>query len=126
MKPIDWIKAAETDLKSAKTLGIETDLSAPIAFHSQQAAEKAIKAIILKKNHKISKTHDLMKLAKEAEITSDDIVTNLKYLNRFYQPTRYPDAIAGSLETGLPTKQEADTALQSAKEIVEFIRKQIL
>ncbi len=126
MKPIDWIKAAEIDLKSAKILGIETDLSAPIAFHSQQAAEKAIKAIILKKSHKISKTHDLMKLANEAEIANGDIIANLKYLNRFYQPTRYPDAIAGSLETGLPTKQEADTALQSAKAIVEFIRKQIL
>lgn len=67
-----------------------------------------------------------MKLAKEAEIANGDIITNLKYLNRFYQPTRYPDAIAGSLESGLPTKQEADTALQNAIEIVEFIRKQIL
>ncbi|MBI5356449.1 HEPN domain-containing protein [Candidatus Collierbacteria bacterium] len=125
MKPIDWIKAAEIDLKSAKTLGVGTDLSAPIAFHSQQAAEKAIKALILKKFHKISKTHDLMKLAKEAEITNDEIISQLKYLNRFYQPTRYPDAIAGSLETGLPTKQEADMALQNAKGIVGFIRKQI-
>jgi HEPN domain-containing protein len=80
----------------------------------------------LEKSHKISKTHDLMKLANEAEIVNGDIIANLKYLNRFYQPTRYPDTIAGSLETGLPTKQEADTALQNAKEIVEFIRKQIL
>lgn len=125
MKPIDWIKAAEIDLKSAKTLGIETDLSAPVAFHSQQAAEKAIKAIILKNSHKISKTHDLMKLAKEAEIVQDNILDKLRYLNRFYNPTRYPDAAAGSLEEGLPTSEQAEEALKGAEEVVEFSKNQL-
>ena len=125
MTPTDWVKSAELDLKTAKSLSEKAEFSAPVAFHSQQAAEKSLKAIILEKKLLISRVHDLRKLAKEADITQDNILDKLKYLNRFYNPTRYPDAIAGSLEEGLPTSKQAKEALKDAKEVVEFVKKQL-
>lgn len=125
MTPIDWIKAAELDLKTAKSLSEKAEFSAPVAFHAQQAAEKSLKAIILEKKLLISKVHDLRKLAKEAEIVQDNILDKLKYLNRFYNPTRYPDAAAGSLEEGLPTSEQAEEALKGAEEVVEFSKNQL-
>jgi HEPN domain-containing protein len=125
MTPIDWIKAAELDLEAAKSLADDAELSAPVAFHAQQAAEKSLKAVILEKKLTISKVHDLKKLAKEAEVTSAGVLDKLGYLNRFYNPTRYPDAVAGSLEEGLPTPEEASQAFESAREVVEFAKKQL-
>jgi HEPN domain-containing protein len=44
-------------------------------------------------------------------------------LDRFYIPTRYPDALPGSLEEGLPNAQEAQEAFDIAKKLLESISK---
>ena len=44
-------------------------------------------------------------------------------LDRFYIPTRYPDAIPGSLSEGLPNKEDASEALQVAEEVLNFIKR---
>ncbi|MBI5356440.1 HEPN domain-containing protein [Candidatus Collierbacteria bacterium] len=49
---------------------------------------------------------------------SDQIV----FLNQFYIPTRYPDALPGSLPEGLPSIEVAEKAIVHATEIVEFIK----
>lgn len=41
--------------------------------------------------------------------------------NRFYIPTRYPDALPGSLEDGLPEKEDAQEAFDLAKRVLETI-----
>jgi len=44
----EWIRKAELDLKAAeRLLEIETDDYYPSAFHSQQAAEKYLKAYLV-------------------------------------------------------------------------------
>lgn len=42
-------------------------------------------------------------------------------LDRFYIPTRYPDALPGTLEDGLPDKEESQEALDLAKKVLEII-----
>jgi HEPN domain-containing protein len=42
-------------------------------------------------------------------------------LDRFYIPTRYPDALPGSLEEGMPRKDEAQEALDLATKVLEKI-----
>jgi HEPN domain-containing protein len=48
---------------------------------------------------------------------------NLVVLDRFYIPTRYPDAIPGSLEDGMPSYSDAEEALAIAGKILEEIEK---
>lgn len=42
-------------------------------------------------------------------------------LDRFYIPTRYPDALPGSLEDSLPSEEEALETLNLAKKVLESI-----
>lgn len=46
-----------------------------------------------------------------------DILT----LDRFYIPTRYPDALPGALSEGLPTEADATEALAIARQVWEAI-----
>jgi len=41
----------------------------------------------------------------------DDLRLRLLLLDRYYIPTRYPDAVPGSLATGMPNQADAEEAL---------------
>jgi len=53
-----------------------------------------------------------------AELTA--IAVELQLLDRFYIPTRYPDALPGSLPEGLPDAQDAAQALDLARQTLEL------
>lgn len=58
-----WLKKADSDLKTAKILlDTEVDDYFPCAFHSQQAAEKFLKAYLVRHQVEFRKTHDLDEL----------------------------------------------------------------
>jgi HEPN domain-containing protein len=58
-----WLEKAEHDLCAADVLlSGSTDLGDAIAFHSQQAAEKLMKAYLVRHQVEFTKTHDLMLL----------------------------------------------------------------
>jgi len=38
-------------------------------------------------------------------------------LDRFYVPTRYPDALPGTLPEGLPTQKDAEQAIKIARQL---------
>ena len=61
-----WLKKAELDLKTARILlKAEMDDYFPCAFHAQQAAEKLVKAHLVRHQVEFRKTHDLDELLKE-------------------------------------------------------------
>ncbi len=84
-----WIKKAEEDFETAKYNldGGKTDAG---FFFMQQSAEKALKAVYLKKFKELLKTHDLFVLAKKLN-APEEIVDYCKKLTPAYQYTRYPD-----------------------------------
>ncbi len=45
----------------------------------------------------------------------------LLFLDRFYIPTRYPDALPGSLPEGMPNNQDAAGALATARRILDLV-----
>lgn len=45
----------------------------------------------------------------------------LLLLDRFYIQARYPDAVPGSLENGLPGREEAMEAFKLAKKVLEVV-----
>jgi HEPN domain-containing protein len=58
--PLDWVSYAEEDLVMAKSaLKRIKPLTTASCFHSQQCAEKYLKALLIAQNIEFPKTHDL-------------------------------------------------------------------
>jgi HEPN domain-containing protein len=57
----EWIKKADEDWRVAEILlTANEELTLPCMFHLQQVIEKLLKAIILKRDIPVTRTHDLM------------------------------------------------------------------
>ena len=59
-----WFKKAEHDLKAVQG-SIKTENYDWACFQAQQAAEKALKALFIKKYKRLWKIHDLVKLGEK-------------------------------------------------------------
>jgi len=46
---------------------------------------------------------------------------DIQLLDRFYIPTRYPDALPGSLPEGLPNRDDAAEALAVARQVLDTV-----
>ena len=120
-----WLDFAAEDLKVAHWT-LKSEIYNQTCFHSQQVAEKALKAF-LSKSGTIPKTHiltDLINLCAKKDSSFESFRKSCLILGRFYVPTRYPDAIPGSLPEGLPNREDASEALQIAEEILNFVKKE--
>ncbi len=51
----------------------------------------------------------------------DPLRDTLADLDMFYIPTRYPDALPGTLPDGLPGREEAMSAIYAAREISRLV-----
>ncbi len=58
----DWLRHAYSDLALARTTPLPPILFEDLCFHAQQAAEKAIKAILVAYNIPVPRTHNLRTL----------------------------------------------------------------
>jgi HEPN domain-containing protein len=92
--PDEWMLFAEGDLelamvgKISKKIRYET-----LCFHSQQAAEKAIKAILVFKKCKFPKTHNIKHLLDLVDKTGIDVPVKIKksdQLTDYATESRYP------------------------------------
>lgn len=122
-----WLDFAAEDLKAAE-ISLAENLPNIVCFHSQQAVEKSLKALYLSCFATTPKTHDLEVIftkLREKVAGLSGFEEKIRYLNKFYVPTRYPDALPGSLPEGLPDVKDAQEALSLAKEILEFVEEKI-
>ncbi len=60
-----WLQKAKGDLRKAEIMLRNREFD-DVALHSQQAAEKALKALMIKKTGQLKKIHDLVELGKDA------------------------------------------------------------
>lgn len=126
-KPRKWLERAEEDRKVAK-LAYNEGIYNQTCFHCQQGAEKAMKAFLLGKSGRYPKTHflvELFELCKAVDESFSGLFDECIYLDQFYVPTRYPDAVIGSLPGGLPGKIEAEQALAALNRVFEFIERKL-
>lgn len=89
----DWLKQADFDLSITKTLK-DNEIFSWSCFIAHQAADKALKALLEKKNLP-SWGHDLVDLVERVKQTisvPQMVVEACSQLNLYYIPTRYPDA----------------------------------
>ena len=120
--PLDpkWEAFAQSDLKAARVLFVE-GIWNQVCFHSQQCAEKLLKGSLppekRPRSHKIA---DLIRLAELPDL-DEQLLQDLLLLDRFYIPSRYPDALPGSLEDGMPSGSDARESLATAKALAKFL-----
>ncbi len=118
-----WLLKAERDIDSAKLL-IDGKLYDTAIYHTQQCAEKALKAFIAFKNLPIQKTHDLVVLAKICEkldASFDDVLNVTYILNGLDVEYRYPDGLDD--EINQPEESQVKDSIGYAREILDFVKK---
>jgi HEPN domain-containing protein len=122
-----WLARAEEDLSFAQ-LGFREKYFSQVCFLSQQVVEKALKAFLLAKARSFPRIHrvvELVKLCSELASDLEALKNELKLLDEFYIPTRYPDAIPGGLAEGLPSAEDAKVALETAAKVLELVRNRV-
>jgi len=117
----DWLSQAEKDLKHSENASKDGDYEWA-CFSTQQAAEKAVKAVFLK-NHSEGWGHSvygLLKALDEKIRVDEDIIEAAKALDKHYIPTRYPNGFDSGKPADYYTKKEAKEAIRNAGEIIKF------
>ena len=118
-----WLSFARQDLRMAE-LALDEGIYNQVCFHSQQCVEKAIKGWLEQQGQTPPRTHrlaDLLALLPARLL--GELNDALGLLDRFYIPTRYPDALPGTLPEGLPAERDAREALDMARQALERIRR---
>ena len=119
-----WLDKAETDLIVARLVLVE-GYYAHDCFFSQQCMEKAMKAYLLDQSGKYPRTHRLVDLLTECvnfEPSFSKFQADCVIVDQYYIPTRYPDAIPGSLPGGSPNEVEAKEAVDIAEVVFKFVK----
>jgi HEPN domain-containing protein len=120
----EWVRFAYDDLRSAQAL-LKEEIFNEVCFHSQQCAEKMLKGLLVIDGTVVPKTHRLIDLLAEAlkyHSLLERIREDCLILDQYYIPTRYPDAVIGSKPTGLPSRKDAEEALQIAQTIFSTVQ----
>jgi len=120
-----WINFANENLMMAE-LAFKEELFNQVCFHSQQCVEKLLKGYIAFKGDIYPQSHKLVDiLSLILESPFDDLRDEIIILDRFYIPTRYPDVLPGSFPEGLPSKMDAEEAIQVARLVNERIKREL-
>ena len=124
---IRWFKTAEDDLDSAMILK-DSGKYAHSCFHSQQAAEKSLKAVWYFSDedpwgHSIKKLIDDLESVNPGLYQEFEPLTRIALiLDRFYIPTRYPNGLPDITPDVAFTIEDAKTCINHADKIIDAVR----
>ena len=112
-----WFRKAREDLPAAELdLGATPPLLADVLFHSQQAAEKAIKGFLVWHDRSLRKRHDLRPIG-EAAVAIDASLAPV--VHRALPLTSYAAAFRYPASPSEPTVAEAKQVLEVARKVYE-------
>ena len=117
---IEWLKAANDDLILLKDISNNKHITNLIAFHSQQAVEKTLKAYIEFQDKKVPKIHKIQSLVDMVDIDLEVYDELIQLLDQLYIDSRYPGDM-GLLPYGKPTLEDANVFYDFAQEIFNKI-----
>ncbi len=118
-----WLMFAETDLRSAYAV-LSEGIYNNACFFAQQTIEKCLKSLLALNDATIPKVHSITKLVRMVDADQrlfGDLDQELKRIDDFYIPTRYPDSLPGMLSDGLPNEQDAMGAVTVAQRVYERV-----
>jgi HEPN domain-containing protein len=119
-----WFRQARADLDVVHTL-VTAGHYAASCFHSQQAAEKALKAVLYAKGARVVLGHSVRDLAQqcaEVEKAFADLADEGALLDQFYIPTRYPNGLPSpAVPSEMYTASQAQMAREAAERILDSV-----
>jgi len=119
--PREWLNRARSNLMVARAEGPAIYLE-DLCFNAQQAAEKAIKALLIQHNVEFPYVHDLaelLTLLEQAGLEIPESVRQAERLTRFAVFTRYP-GLAPPI-----SPEESHEALALAEAVVHWAEAQV-
>lgn len=119
--PRDWLRHARSDLALARIEPPQGVLLAALCFHAQQAAEKALKAILLSRGEAIPKTHSIRMLLDRvaSHVDVPDAVQEAAILTDYAVTARYPgDTEAVETDEYLTSLRLSETLVSWAERII--------
>ena len=114
--PREWLNRARSDLTLAKS-GSRGVYLEDLCFHAQQAVEKAVKALLTKRNVEFPYVHDIAGLLTLLERAGEEIPRSVRLaerLTRFAVFTRYPGV------SPPVSRKEYDESIKSAEEVLRW------
>ena len=128
-----WLRQAESDLAFA-ALGAREGFPAQACFTSQQAAEKALKAVLHLSGARFVPEHSVLELLDRAVAAITDanadadaaplgrLRDSARQLDQYYIPTRYPNGLPGGIPAEVFTGAQAEDAVDRAGAFIEAAR----
>jgi HEPN domain-containing protein len=119
-----WLSQAERDLEDAE-FNLSGGRYNVACFLAQQSAEKALKAYLFSKGAEEVWGHSVAELCKDAQ-TFDPAFSQLdpkaSPLDKYYIPTRYPNALPGGIPSKAFDENDAKNAIRLTKEVIDFVK----
>ena len=114
--PEAWLRYARSDLALASADAPADVLPVALCFHAQQAAEKALKAVLVHVGTPITKTHNIRFLVDRlpVEISVPDWVDRAAILTKYAVQLRYPE------DVDEVTESELQDALLLGRNVLEW------
>lgn len=119
-----WFMQALRDLDDAK-YNLSGKRYNVACFLAQQSAEKALKAYLFFKGADEVWGHSVGELCKDAKSLDKSfaqIESISKSLDKYYIPTRYPNALPGIIPSEAFDKEDAEKAISLAEKTINFIK----
>lgn len=117
----DWLRQAENDLLWTQDT-IKAGRYAQACFAAQQAGEKALKALALKRGYSEVRSHSILEISRALKINSE-IENCAMRLDQYYISARYPDAFPAGAPFEFFTQNQAEEALGFAETIIRTVKK---
>ncbi|MFM7085626.1 MAG: HEPN domain-containing protein [Cyanobium sp.] len=121
-----WLRQAHSDLAMA-AYASEGGFHAQACYHCSQAAEKALKAVLLALDQEPERTHSIERLVGALESLGIETAPlrqqPLKPLQRMTTASRYPDGDEAPVD--LFDERDGALALEVARAVVDFADQQL-
>ena len=125
MKPTtrEWLEIAAEDLDTAQAM-CDGGRYLYAGFEAQQAAEKALKAVIQEAVRVPPKIHNLVTLAARAGLDDKEVAERLAALSPYYLATRYPEE---RMAIGQRTTAEvARSLIETGREVLAWAGRRLM
>ncbi|MEW6718213.1 MAG: HEPN domain-containing protein [Chloroflexota bacterium] len=119
-----WLQQARADLEVVKTLRSAGHYAAA-CFHSQQAAEKALKAVLYSQGARVVLGHaagEFVRQCQSLDVAFANLLGDAALLDQFYIPTRYPNGLpTPAVPSESYSESQAKDAQQAAERVLQIV-----
>ncbi len=117
-----WFVQAQADLEVVRLLRSAGHYAAA-CFHAQQAAKKALKAVLFSQGSRVVWGHSVRELGRQCEAHDPafaGVAGETALLDQFYIPTRYPNGLPSpAVPSETYTAAQAGDAQRAAEHVIE-------